>query len=301
MNLRQLEYLVALAEEASFARAAQRVHLSQSALSRSIQAIEDELGLALFDRTTREVSITPAGQTLVQRAKKVLFEARCMMRDADLLKNHEIGSVSIGTGPYPAALLLPLAIDELTQRHPQLRMNVMVESWKTLLELLYDESLDFLIVDIRGAPVTSDLDVMPLPKLAAAWFVREGHPLAHRETVDIRELHDYPIISVPLPDAMRQSLHKWFRFAPSQELEFHLVCNDVNILQQHARKTNALLLLSPHLNAVDPTRMAGLVPVSVPSRSPLWLQFAIVRLAGRTPSPATQQAIAAIQHAAAAG
>jgi Transcriptional regulator len=99
MNLRQLEHVVALAEEGSFARAAVRVHLSQPALSRSIQAIEEHLDMVLFDRSTREVRITPAGQTVVQRARKVLFEARCLLRDVDLLKSHDLGSVNFGSGP----------------------------------------------------------------------------------------------------------------------------------------------------------------------------------------------------------
>lgn len=297
MNLRQLEHVVALAEEGSFARAAQRVHLSQPALSRSIQAIEEELEISLFDRTTRDVQITPAGETVVRRAKKVLFEARCLVRDVDLLRDHSIGSVSFGAGPYPAAMLLPPALDALAHQHPELRINVSIDNWKNLLEALYDESFDFLIVDIRGAPAVSEVNVIPLPKHRAAWFVRADHPLAQYESLDAQQLHSFPIISVPLPDPMREALRKWLRFAPRHELEFHLVCNDVNVLREYARKTDALLLLSTHA-LWDPPRMTGLVPLALPARSPLWLQFCILHLAGRTLSPAAEQAIEAIQYAA---
>ncbi|NYH22367.1 LysR family transcriptional regulator [Paraburkholderia bryophila] len=93
MSVRRLNHVVALAEEGSFARAAERVHLSQPALSRSIQAIEDELGLRLFDRAARGVAVTQAGKTIVERARRVLFEANCLVRDAELLKTHEIGEV----------------------------------------------------------------------------------------------------------------------------------------------------------------------------------------------------------------
>ncbi|WP_028219773.1 LysR family transcriptional regulator [Paraburkholderia oxyphila] len=299
MNLRQLEHVIALAEEGTFARAAQRVHLSQPALSRSIQSIEDELQMALFDRTTREVQITPAGQMVVRRAKKVLFEARCLVRDVDLLRNHDVGSVSFGAGPYPAAVLLPAVLDELAHRHPQLRINAAVDNWKNLHDALHAESLDFLVVDIRGAQPISEVDVIALPKHRAAWFVREGHPLARRETLDARELQAFPIVSVPLPDPMHEALRKWLRYAPGHELEFHLVCNDVNVLQEYARKTDALLLLTTHALS-NPARMAGLVPLSLPERSPLWLQFGIVHLAGRTLSPAAEQTIQTFQRVAGA-
>jgi DNA-binding transcriptional LysR family regulator len=299
MNLRQLEHVVALAEEGSFARAAQRVHLSQPALSRSIQSIEDELEMALFDRTTRDVQITPAGETVLRRAKKVLFEARCLVRDVDLLRNHSIGSVSFGAGPYPAAMLLPAVLDTLAQRHPQLRIDARIDNWKNSLEALYSEELDFLILDIRGAPTVSEVNVIPLPKHRAGWYVREGHPLARFATLEAHQLQAFPIISVPLPDPMRDGLRKWLRYTPGNELEFHLVCNDINVLQAYARKTDALLLLSTHVFA-DPARITGLVPLSVPSRSTLWLQFCIVHLAGRTLSPAAEQAIRAVKDAAGA-
>lgn len=298
MNLRQLEHVIALAEEGSFARAAPRVHLSQPALSRSIQTIEDELGMALFDRTTREVQITAAGEMVVRRAKKVLFEARCLVRDIDLLRTHDIGSVSLGVGPYPAAMLLPAALDELARSHPNLRINASVDSWRNLVDALHNETLDFLVVDIRGMPPSSEVDVIALPRHRAAWFVRESHPLAGRQALEAHELHAFPILSVPLPDVMREGLRKWLRFAPNHELEFHVVCNDVGLLQEYARKTDALLLLTTHA-MWDPARMTDLVPLSLPERSPLWLQFAILHLAGRTLSPAAEQTIRAIQRAAA--
>lgn len=296
MNLRQLEHVVALAEEGGFARAAQRIHLSQPALTRSIQSIEEELEVSLFDRTTREIRITPAGQAVVRRARKVLFEARCLVRDVDLLRNHDVGAVSFGAGPYSAALMVPSAIKELARIHPKLRLNVSVDSFGTLLGALRNEVLDFLVVEIRGTPPSSELNVIALPKQRASWFVREGHPLAHREDLETQQLHDYPIVSVPLPDSIREGLRKWLRFAPHHEIEFQLVCNDVSVLQEYARQTDALLLLTSYSLSLSP--VAALVPVSISDRSPLWIQFGIVHLAGRTLSPAAEQAILAIQCAA---
>ena len=167
-------------------------------------------------------------------------------------------------------MLLPAALDELARSHPNLRINATVDNWKNLLELLHAEQLDFLIVDIRGVPSSSKLDTVALPRHRAAWFVREGHPLTGHDPIQVQQLSGYPIISVPLPEAMRESLRKWLRFPPKQEMEFHLTCNDVNVLREYARKTDALLLLTEQ-TAWERGRLAGLVALSVPSRSHLWL------------------------------
>ena len=78
MNLRRLNHVVALADTLHFARAAEAAHLSQPAFSRSIQAIESELGIRLFDRDVGDVRATPAGEFVIERARKLLFEARCL-------------------------------------------------------------------------------------------------------------------------------------------------------------------------------------------------------------------------------
>lgn len=86
MNLRQLQHLAALAEEASFSRAAERLHLTQSALSRSLQGLEDELGARLVDRAGRRSTLTPLGEAVLARAHRILLEAAEIERSAELLR-----------------------------------------------------------------------------------------------------------------------------------------------------------------------------------------------------------------------
>ena len=114
-----------------------------------------------------------------------------------------------------------------------------------------------------------------MPKHRATWFVREGHPLTRHDVIEVQQLAGYRVVSVPLPEEMLESLRKWLRFPPKEEIEFHLTCNDVSVLWEYTRKTDALLLLPEH-TGLERERSAGLVARSVPSRSQLWLQFAIV-------------------------
>ena len=96
MNLRRLNHVVALADTLHFARAAEAAHLSQPAFSRSIQAIEADLGIRLFDRDIGDVRATSAGEFVIERARKLLFEARCLQRDVDLYRDGELWLVVQG-------------------------------------------------------------------------------------------------------------------------------------------------------------------------------------------------------------
>ena len=106
MDLRKLKHVVALSEEKNFSRAADKVHLSQPAFSRSIQSVEEEVGLPLFIRNNSEIMTTPAGAFLTERAKKILFENRTLERDLELFKNKQIGDLAFGFGPFPASTFL---------------------------------------------------------------------------------------------------------------------------------------------------------------------------------------------------
>jgi DNA-binding transcriptional LysR family regulator len=118
MDLKHLAHLVALADERHFARAAERVHLSQPAFSRSIQALERALGQRLFDRDAGELRPTPAGVFLIERARRLLFDARCLQRDAELYAQSNFGDAALGAGPFPAATLMPRVLPELRRRYP---------------------------------------------------------------------------------------------------------------------------------------------------------------------------------------
>src|SRR6195256_1756699 len=97
MDLRQLSYLVALAEECHFTRAAAREHIAQPALSQQIRRLEEEVGVTLVERTTRQVTITHAGQVLVARARRILGEIDAASAELAALRGMESGRVGVGT------------------------------------------------------------------------------------------------------------------------------------------------------------------------------------------------------------
>src|SRR5262245_44123978 len=117
MELRHLRYFVAVAEALSFARAAERLHLSQPPLSRQIRALEDELGTPLFARTKRSVRLTPAGAALLPEARRLLRDADGLKAGARQVAAGEVGTLALGFISVAADNLLPEVAPEFRRRH----------------------------------------------------------------------------------------------------------------------------------------------------------------------------------------
>ncbi|MGA7777365.1 MAG: LysR family transcriptional regulator [Paraburkholderia sp.] len=291
MSVRRLSHAVALAEEGSFARAAERVHLSQPALSRSIQALEEELGLRLFDRATRGVAITQVGKTIVERARRVLFEANSLVRDAELLKTHEAGEVRIGLGPYPAMILLPDMLVEFSQRHPHVEIKLELHHAKAMIDMLVAEQMDFLVIDRRVLPDNPALNMRALPRHEGGWFARPGHPLLGGTPATASSLRKYPLVSVPLPPFMQAAIHRILKIRSHEKVPFQLECNDVRILKSFVERTDALLFATPSVVRKELAAQT-LAPVPVKDLPRMALEWATVTLADRTMSPAGEIALA---------
>jgi DNA-binding transcriptional LysR family regulator len=290
MTVRRLSHVVALAEAGSFARAADRVHLSQPALSRSIQAIEAELGLRLFDRAARGVTITQAGKRIVERARRVLFEANCLVRDAELLKTHEAGEVRIGLGPYPAMVLLPEMLVEFSQRHPNVEVKLELNHAQPMIDMLLAEEVDFLVLDRRVLPDNPALSVRPLRRHEGAWFARSGHPLIARGPASASALREFPLVSVPLPPFMQSAVHRLLKIRSHEKISVQLECNDVRVLKSFVEQTDALLFATAS-SVRKELAARTLVPVHVKDAPRIGLEIALVVLADRTMSPAGEVAL----------
>jgi DNA-binding transcriptional LysR family regulator len=290
INSRRLTHLIALAEEGSFARAAERVHLSQPALSRSIQTLEEELDTKLFDRAARGVAITAAGRMLVERARRVLFETRCLFRDVELLKAHELGEVTIGLGPYAAVVVLPDLLVEFSRRFPKIKISIELGDGEALIEKLRAEQLDFLVTDRRVPPATPDVTVQRLPRHVGGWFARPGHPLLSRGAVPVAALREFPLVSVTLPAFMKDAVHRLLKIRSHEEIPLQVKCNDVAVLKEVVAQTDAVLFgtASAVRRDLEARRLAR-IPLMNPPR--LGLEFALIYLAERTPSPAASSAL----------
>ncbi len=192
MNLRDLKYLVALAEHRHFGRAAAACFVSQPTLSTQIRKLEEELGVALFERAPRKVMLTPVGREIVERARKVLSDVEQMGEIARRSQDPEAGTIRLGMFPTLGPYLLPHVLPDLRQRFPRLEMLLVEEKTDALLTRLHEGRLDAALLAL---PIHDDqLHVERLFDEPFLLAVPRHHPLAAQTTLDLHELDHVPLL-----------------------------------------------------------------------------------------------------------
>lgn len=206
-DLRQLRHFVALAEHGHFARAAEAVHLSQPALSRSIQALEGSLGCRLVDRHSRGISLTAHGQLVLEHARRLLAGSHALSNAVSQLGNLSSGELRLGAGPYPAARLVPQALGRFAERYPQVRVQLQIENWQQLHQRLLDEQIELFVADIRELSEDGHLHIEPLRSSPGVLFCRPQHPLRLlQRPLQFSDLHGFGLAGTQLPQAISRHL-----------------------------------------------------------------------------------------------
>jgi DNA-binding transcriptional LysR family regulator len=206
MDLHHLRYLVALAEHQSFRKAADALYLTQPALSRSLQALEQELGVTLIERLGKRNILTPYGRQVVQSARRILSETAELRRSVAQLKEGGLGAMSVGFGPTPAAILMTPFLRQMAAAYPRLQVNVSRGSVELLTQALRSEKVDIIAIDLRALAPSPDLRVELLPPLRGGFLCRAGHPLLDHASIDLSTLREHPVISTPLSDEIGRNL-----------------------------------------------------------------------------------------------
>lgn len=290
MDLKRLKHLVALADTRNFGRAATQCHLTQSAFSRSIQAAEEEYGLQLFDRGPLEVTCTDAGAFVVERARKLLFENRCLERDVSLYRERQIGDLAFGVGPFPAATLVPSLLTEIRTRYPKVCVRVEVNNADFLAAHLRAEELDFYLADVRNVVAAPDLTITRVAQLSAGFYVRTGHPLLALAQITPADLLPYGIASVRVPEAVQVGLGALAGLENGQRLPLAVECDDLNLLRSLALSTDTVIGNTDAGSLAD-VQAGRLVRLDIVGMPAVYADMAIVSLHGRSYSLMAQFAV----------
>ncbi len=153
MNLRELEYLVAVAEESHFHKAAQRCFVSQPTLSGQLKKLENELGVLLVERSTRQVAMTDVGKAVAEQARDILAQVKGIREIAQTSQDVMAGELQLGLIPTLAPYLLPQIMQQIHKQYPQLKLWLHEYQTAVLLEKLHRAELDLLILAL---PVDTD-------------------------------------------------------------------------------------------------------------------------------------------------
>lgn len=205
MELRQLAYLVAVAEEANFTRAAARLHVAQPAVSAQIQRLERELGQPLLDRSHRMVRLTAAGAAALPHAKAALVAVANVQSAVDEITQLVRGAVTVGT-VTSHDIDIPELLADFNADHPNVEITLTTANSDVLIDGVRTGALDAAIVSVGPDEQPDGLDIAVVTDERIYAAVSAADPLAGRSTISLTDLRDQPLIALPIGAGIRRQL-----------------------------------------------------------------------------------------------
>ncbi|MFC5697356.1 LysR family transcriptional regulator [Pseudomonas sp. GCM10022186] len=282
-DLRQLRHFVALAEYGHFARAAEAVNLSQPALSRSIQALEASLGCSLLDRGPRQISLTAHGRLVLEHARRLLDGSRALRSAVTQLDNLDSGELRLGAGPYPAARLVPRALGRFASRHPGVRVQLSLDNWHRLRQLLLDDTIELFVADIRELTDDPLLDITPLRRHPGTLFCRPGHPLLDQGRLRFADLARYALAGTQLPTEVARAIGE----LAGSDKPLGIECDNFMVLKALVAESD-VISMAPWDVVADDIAAGRLAVLEIPANELSSSAYGVVSHAARSLSPAAR-------------
>jgi DNA-binding transcriptional LysR family regulator len=297
ISTQHLAHALALAKHLNFGRAAKAVNLTQPALSLSIQALERQVGVRLFDRGSGGVAPTAYGKLLVERAQKIVQDVDDLEREVELMRDLKIGTLDLVLGPYASALSGHQAIAKLVAIHPTLQCRVRVEGFRVVAEEVAFGDCDLGIAEISVAEEL-DLKVEMLATWPLFFVCRPGHQLLSGTSRTLSDLLAYPWAAIRvgkrLAEWLPESLAKAGRWDPvTGDFLPAFVTDVVSDFSVLARESDVIVATA--LSLVEEELAQGTLAV-VPFSEP-WLRFnyGFISRPGRTLSRVTEHFMAIVR------
>lgn len=199
VEFRELRYFTVLCEELHFGRAAGRLHISQSPLSQTIAQLERKLGVRLLERSSRHVQLTPAGDVLLEHARRLLGELDNAIGATRRAGSGESGVLRVAVGPVARGAVLPALLHELDDRLPNLGVEISDESGDRMIDGLLQGASDAVVMLSPAAREGTEVKLLRRDRPVA--IVHHDHPLARSGKVTVEELAPYPLVLTPRPFA----------------------------------------------------------------------------------------------------
>jgi DNA-binding transcriptional LysR family regulator len=208
MDVRQLEMFRAVAEEGSFTRAAQRLHVSQSAVSRQVKLLEEELGGLLLHRGGNGVALTGPGELVLKAANRVQRDLQDVVWQLSENQKLQRGLLRLGGGMTVCLYILPRLLKKFRSRFKQVELHVASGTSEAILRLLRNHQVDLGLLTLPV--VATDLEVLPVLKEEMVVVMAPRHPLARARSVEPRQLGRFPLILFESGSNTRKVVDQFF-------------------------------------------------------------------------------------------
>jgi DNA-binding transcriptional LysR family regulator len=289
IELRPLRHALALAEHRNFARAASAIGITQPALTRSIQALEQELGARLFDRRRRDTEPTALGRLVLDHARRLELSARDLTRELQLTKGLETGELDVGVGPWGGLVMAGPVAGRLVKLHPGLRTRLHVVLWHELPARVRARECDIMLAQLTLVRDASDFETRPFAPHTAFPLCRAGHPLTLLASPTAKDVFAYPVVGPFLPPDVASALAARTAGAAAPRgphMGFAVTCDSSSTLKAILQRSDAVAMMPPFM-AGDEIRRGTLVLLPEVDLG-LATGFGVAWLRGRTLSGPAQ-------------
>jgi len=242
MTLVQLRQFIALAKAGSFVKAADALHMTQPALSRSIKALEEELGKQLFDRVGKRIELNSFGQEILKRSHTLMEFAQQLKDCGRSLSALDSGRIRLGLSSGPGAMLSTPILAHFGNNFPNFHIEIVRSNTASLAQMLRDRMIDAAVVDIRSLRPAPDLRVSQIAEMDGVFMCRPGHPLSKKKKIKFSDLKPYPIASTPLSEETARIMVERYGELAHPDVLVKLNSDEISHLVQVAQQTDAVLL-----------------------------------------------------------
>lgn len=289
IEVREIRQVATVASEGGFAKAAKVLHISQPALSRSIQEVERKVGFQIFERGREGALLTDAGRAFMRQAGEILSLSDNLERELALIKGLDTGDLHVGAGVFAGNLFLGEALAPFARRHTHVRIRVLNDQPDILIHRLRRRELDIVVADPEWIKPATDVAQITLNDHQGHLIVRAGHPLLAKRNIQVGDLPDYPLVTMGIaPNRIAQmgrqlkgvdaAQHKLIERWPQT-----IAVNSITAMKAVVANSDAVTMISLKMvrHELDRKELAVL-PLSLP-----WLKadFAVMHLTHRTLSP----------------
>jgi DNA-binding transcriptional LysR family regulator len=289
IDVKRLRHLLAVATHPTVQAAADSLHITQSALTKSIARFEDELEAPLFDRKGHRLSLTELGKHLIRRGEELLRQVHTLEEEISLWKGLGTGEVNIGVDPVAEFGLLPEVLETFVPAHPGILIALRSGHTERLLPALLSGELHFVVADSEIALGREELEIRELVASPLAAAIRPGHPLNQSQIPTPTEIGQYPRVGA----TTAPRFDRWMEQQPLREgaepLSRSLISDNYELLARLAEKSDAIVF-GPHNLLKSYERQGRLQVVLWPLEGPN-TQSSLIRMKERHLPPAAERLI----------